>query len=490
VLLARQSRAVEVLPEYYTLANRLVVTTKMTMEPPSVSVSQVQNCDFARWFSDDNLRKRSIKSVIIPLDKEFTDYLLADGLVLPENWNVYGMVDQSTMSDDEDNGGWGEQDLEEQPRPSFPQLLQSVEEAISSLGGEVFPKLNWSCPKDAAWISGGSLKCRTAGDVAMLLKSSEFIAHDLLHAYDHCSDASTAGPIQFSLILRRWSGLLPAMHFRCFIRDQILVGICQRNCSIHFPFLEEQAKKIHGLLAKFFQDVLKNNFPGPSYVVDLYIDRKDRVWIIDFNVYGPPTDTLLFNWDHIESVQVSEEEEETGQNEEVIRFYINEGRMETLVAVEKALADDPSADNRNIVRGETVTSSPSPSMPQQQQGQLSEKDNSCSAGECDSEASGAPGRGSPVPPGQKSLSSAAELPYGPLPPPPPAGPNIASTNKEEERQGELFTVYNLRGCEVRVVTSAQRTITDPLAEFKGPTDTLGLVGDGGIDFEALKQLCS
>ena len=35
------------------------------------------------------------------------------------------------------------------------------------------------------------------------------------------------------------------------------------------------------------------------YVVDVYLDVRGRVWIIDFNVWGGRTDALLFDWDEL-----------------------------------------------------------------------------------------------------------------------------------------------------------------------------------------------
>ena len=65
-------------------------------------------------------------------------------------------------------------------RPSFPEFTSQMKSAIDSLGGEVFCKLNWSAPRDATWISlGNSLKCTTPAQVYLLLKSSEFVQHDL-----------------------------------------------------------------------------------------------------------------------------------------------------------------------------------------------------------------------------------------------------------------------------------------------------------------------
>lgn len=51
--------------------------------------------------------------------------------------------------------------------PEFPELLAAIESAIDDLGGCVAPKLNWSAPHDAAWVSScKSLACRNADEVS------------------------------------------------------------------------------------------------------------------------------------------------------------------------------------------------------------------------------------------------------------------------------------------------------------------------------------
>ena len=53
--------------------------------------------------------------------------------------------------------------------PEFPGLMADIEGAVASLGGCVAPKLSWSSPHDAVWVSARrSLACRSAAEVRTL----------------------------------------------------------------------------------------------------------------------------------------------------------------------------------------------------------------------------------------------------------------------------------------------------------------------------------
>lgn len=98
---------------------------------------------------------------------------------------------------------------EEQARlPTFPELEATINKHIASLGGAVLPKLNWSAPRvwcslglladllqDACWIAPtNSMRCTSAGDVFLLIKSSDFVTHDLTAAFDGCDDVESGAP--------------------------------------------------------------------------------------------------------------------------------------------------------------------------------------------------------------------------------------------------------------------------------------------------------
>jgi hypothetical protein len=223
----------------------------------------------------------------------FVEYILSDGLILPEgceaptaqtckdgtddSWSDFSGSD-SDEDDAEDDAGQSEATGEPQPtRPQFKEEVEAFNKAIDELGGEVFPKLMWSCPRDATWINAGeNIRCVSAADIIMLLKSSDFIVHDLCHPFDCCIDgpdqererggslgeASEEGdtargarggggggeggggstweawrrPTRVVLALRKWfEGLRECMEFRCFVRDHVVCAISQVRLSASPP---------------------------------------------------------------------------------------------------------------------------------------------------------------------------------------------------------------------------------------------------------------
>ena len=139
-------------------------------------------------------------------------------LVLPDVPNATNCEYVDAEPDDIDSD-WSEDEDDSLAVPSFPELMEQIGEQIQVLGGDVFPKLNWSAPRDASWMSpSGTTKCQGAGDIILLLKSSEFIAHDLTLPYEGCIDfapgteeqgaaAVAAAKLPMALVLRRWENI-------------------------------------------------------------------------------------------------------------------------------------------------------------------------------------------------------------------------------------------------------------------------------------------
>ena len=265
----------------------------------------------------------------------FKDYLLSDGVKLPRDATklsscagVSNAIEEDDEFDDNDvNDDSDDNDNDDELETfHFPSLNQTIEETIRdkfpSAGG-VLPKLNWSAPRDATWINEGTMKCKTPGDVYLLLKSSDFCTHDVLFeslkdCKDYATHAASGGeeiilssskednlhpPLQ--LILRKWCNLNPSMEFRCFVRNHELLGISQRQHSIHFPHLTEDRDKLYDLIHDFFEDYVFQRFADgtiPNYVWDVFVDKKDRAWIVDFNPWARTTDSLLYEWSELVSV--------------------------------------------------------------------------------------------------------------------------------------------------------------------------------------------
>lgn len=268
---------------------------------------------FTSWYPI--LSEFTMKSRTIVLSDAFLEYLKEDGIMLPKS--AQGALGHDQLSDDEDEGlreaGGGRRhgthasgddadndDEDDEAAPAvhdFPELDAQISQALADLGGTVFPKLNWSCPLDAAWMNAGSLKCYSLADVYVLLKASDRVMWDV-----ECMLQGTGRdknrPDCVTLVLRKWANLLPSMEFRVFVQHNSIVGMCQRDCSTFYDFLaqESETEAIAELLEAFCRANLLLRLPLESFAADLFVDKKKRVWVVDVNVFGPPTSALLFDW--------------------------------------------------------------------------------------------------------------------------------------------------------------------------------------------------
>uniref|UniRef100_A0A3Q2CA00 Translation initiation factor eIF2 assembly protein n=1 Tax=Cyprinodon variegatus TaxID=28743 RepID=A0A3Q2CA00_CYPVA len=246
---------------------------------------QVAHCQFSVWYPI--FKKHTIKSLILPLPQNVIDYLLDDGtLVVSGRYDITLNRNQATAT-----------------APEFPEFTSTVEEAISALGGRVFPKLNWSAPRDANWIAlNSSLQCCSLSDIFLLFKSSDFVTHDLTQPFLQCSDQDSPDPvISYELVLRKWSELIPGGEFRCFVKENKLIAISQRDYTQYYQHILKQEEQISQAIQDFFSQHVQYNFLDEDFVFDVYRDCQGRVWLIDLNPFGEVTDSLLFSWEELMS---------------------------------------------------------------------------------------------------------------------------------------------------------------------------------------------
>ncbi|KAE8689189.1 kinesin-4-like [Hibiscus syriacus] len=267
---------------------------------------EVNRCQIQEWYP--KFKSVAIRTLIHELPESFVQYLVDDSgpFVLPVSIsNEDAFPNRIHNPDEEEDYQVSEvygDEAEPSSPPSFPELELKIKESIEALGGAIFPKLNWSAPKDSAWIStSGTLRCTTFTDIALLLRASDSLIHDLCHAYDSCSDKTISRPPRFFLALRKWyPSLRPEMEFRCFVRGQKLVGISQREVTTFYPVLCEKKNYLQVLIEEFFNVNVRLKFESDDYTFDVYVTEDERVKVLDFNPWGAFTLPLLFTWDELE----------------------------------------------------------------------------------------------------------------------------------------------------------------------------------------------
>lgn len=68
------------------------------------------------------------------------------------------------------------------------------------------------------------LRCTSPADVYLLLKSSDFISHDLdpETVFQYCKERPQG--YELELVLRKWYPVDRVREFRCFVRQEMLLG--------------------------------------------------------------------------------------------------------------------------------------------------------------------------------------------------------------------------------------------------------------------------
>ncbi|EPS73179.1 hypothetical protein M569_01578, partial [Genlisea aurea] len=268
----------------------------------------VNACQIQEWYP--KFKSVSIRTSIHELPESFIHYLLDDSgsLLLPLSIAERDAFPKRICKLEEEGDfvvqeGSGDESEKPPPPPSFPDLELATNSSIETLGGVVFPKLNWSSPKDAAWISStGNLGCTSFSEIVLLLKSSDSVIHDLCYAYDSCKDRTSSRPSKFFLALRKWYPTLkPEMEFRCFVKDNHLVGVCQREVTNFYPALVELQHDLKTLILEFFMGKVEGKFGSKNYTFDVYVTKDKRVKVLDFNPWSGSTLPLLFSWEELES---------------------------------------------------------------------------------------------------------------------------------------------------------------------------------------------
>jgi len=268
-----------------------------------MKVEEVLQCSLPAWYP--HFEKVTFPTVCLTLPGEVLDYLREDGqLVLPKECNEESYDGKEEDYEDFGDTNWsdGGESEDENVQKSFPEFSLKVQNVLKDFGGEVFLKLNWSCPKDATWVAfNNSMKCSSLSQLYLLLKSSDFVAHDLTMPFSGCEDSDQVDSVtvSYSLVLRKWIEVNPGTEFRCWVDGGELVAICQRDTSNYYPFLAREEESIKQDIQSFFHEHVKHKFKLDNFVMDVTRPRKDKIVLVDFNPWGDTTDSLLFTWEEL-----------------------------------------------------------------------------------------------------------------------------------------------------------------------------------------------
>lgn len=277
----------------------------------------ILNCALPVWYP--NFRQHTIETVFVKASDTFLRYLLSDeGLFLPESTTATTSLSDLTLDDDSLNSmpnnaaENGEKTKLLLQSRDFRDFHKRVDDAIHEIGGKVFPKLNWSSPRDAAWIAlNNSLCCESFVDICLLMKSSDFIMHDLTAPFQTSADVSTncRDSVQYALALRKWMDIAPSGEYRCFVKDNELFAVSQRHTQ-HFEFISASKESIVKRLKRFFKLHIKGKFPESRYTFDAYLGPSNgsSELLLDFNPFVEVTDSLLFTWSQLNGTEPFREE--------------------------------------------------------------------------------------------------------------------------------------------------------------------------------------
>ncbi|KAE8215319.1 hypothetical protein CF327_g1404 [Tilletia walkeri] len=394
---------------------------------------------FQRWYPFH--RSHAPRATIInlaELQPEFIPWLESGSFVLPEDPVVSGSTEDqqdadlgsSTNSQGDPSATSNEvtspiedddEEEDELPPPTYSALHKRLCELIEKYDGAVFPKLNWSAPRDAAWIvPGATLKCTSPQDIYLLLKSSDFVATDIAQTRELYLDPSSSSSlsrgsitvdVEASASLGTADRSLPPLHlvikqhfafptsheFRCFVHRRRLIAISQRDTATAFPHLQPSRtrRKIRRLIRDFWR--LKLDLAPPpqrhtsegtaegvesptallrDYVFDVYLTRDmARVFLVDLAPWGiARTDPLLWNWDELEeksehlrarsgqTVEEEEGEDESDDDEDEEDDDDEEDPLPPLRVLSSDPADPssstPSSSSQNAAQAHSFSNTP------------------------------------------------------------------------------------------------------------------------------------
>lgn len=226
-------------------------------------------CDISNWYKHPILSQLTFPTRFVDLPDAFIARLLqSEGLFARVDedadfgsWSDSEWPEEETQEDDEQQERRSRQ---QETFPAFEKAIKTVLDrwTVSGAEGGVFPRLNWSSPMDAHWMGiGGSLRCTTVAEVLRFLEASDAVRSDLEKLAQLTADSTNAQnearTWKPTLALRRWHDFHTPNEFRCFVFNNRLIAISQKDITNFWPFLVEAKLQNLQQLEKFFLEKMK-----------------------------------------------------------------------------------------------------------------------------------------------------------------------------------------------------------------------------------------
>lgn len=108
----------------------------------------------------------------------------------------------------------------------------------------------------------------------ILLRSSDFINHDLTEPFNDCTNDSSDNPkFNYNLIIREWISINPSMEFRCFVHENQLIGISPRDCRTFYQMLLNFKSDLQTRIETFYFNNIYKKFFDESFVFDVCLGK-------------------------------------------------------------------------------------------------------------------------------------------------------------------------------------------------------------------------
>ncbi|XP_015434001.1 PREDICTED: cell division cycle protein 123 homolog [Dufourea novaeangliae] len=250
-------------------------------------------CSFPSWYPQ--FRKDSLKATILHIPNKVLEYLEHDAFLLP----VEATKEPIETLEWADGSPVIHEELSSELQPTFPEFSQKIQNVIDEYGA-VFIKSNWSSPYDATWVAPTkTLKCKTLEEVYLLLKSSDRIAKDLGNIKSYMASDT---PLASCIVLKQWRDINPCTEFRCFVIENELIAISQRDISQYHSYNESEKYNIQTDIKSLFMERIKDRFPLNDYSFDVIRYKKEKVKIVDFGPLNESsTKGTLFTYEELQN---------------------------------------------------------------------------------------------------------------------------------------------------------------------------------------------